>query len=286
MNFYKRHLGDIAKSCGDLSQGQMGAFDLLLDWHYANEKPLPAVADKLYRIGRAVTHAERANVDSVLAELFTLTEAGYIHKRAGEEMAKANAQAETNRRIAEEREAKKRATNRARNKHESFDESCTNRQPSQTPDSRLQEASPSCENNHTPPAAVGQVEGHEHPKPAASPAGALAVALNRAGVRCTSLNPDLIAYAEAGGTVDHLLQCAGLPECQGKPAAYSIRIARRELAETAAPVAASGQHGRAPVAPHNPGGVSPRLSPEEEAARKADALAGMERQLREFGHAA
>lgn len=145
MNFYKRHLGDIAKSCSDLSQGQMGAYDLLLDWHYANEKPIPLAADKVYRIGRAFTKAERDNVDSVLAELFIQTEDGYTHKRAAEEMAKASAQADTNRRIAEEREAKKRATKGARSVHEPFNETGTNnttkRQPSQTPDSRQEQRS-------------------------------------------------------------------------------------------------------------------------------------------------
>jgi uncharacterized protein YdaU (DUF1376 family) len=137
LNFYKRHLGDIAKSCSDLSQGQMGAYDLLLDWHYANEKPLPLAADKLYRIGRAYTPQERANVDSVMVELFVKTDAGYTHKRAAEEMAKATAQAETNRAIAVEREAKKRARSEHESCDEPLDESCTNRQPIQTPDSRL-----------------------------------------------------------------------------------------------------------------------------------------------------
>lgn len=141
MNFYKRHLGDIAKSCSDLSQGQMGAYDLLLDWHYANEKPLPLASDKLYRIARAVTQDERDNVDTVLTELFTQTDSGYTHKRAAEEMAKASAQADTNRRIAEEREERKRATNEARSVHEPFNESCTKRQPSQTPDSRQEQTS-------------------------------------------------------------------------------------------------------------------------------------------------
>lgn len=137
MNFYKRHLGDIAKSCSDLSQGQMGAYDLLLDWHYANEKLLPLATDRLYLIGRARSKPERDNVDFVLAELFVRTPDGYTHKRAGEEMAKANAQADANRAIAIAREAAKKL---ARMEHESCDESCTNREPSQTPDSRLQEA--------------------------------------------------------------------------------------------------------------------------------------------------
>lgn len=138
MNFWKRHIGDFAKACGHLSQGQVGAYDSLLDWLYGNEKPLPANKEALYRIGRATTKAERDNVDSVLAEFFTLTDSGYVQSRASEEIAKANAQADTNRRIAEEREAKKRA----RKEHESCNDSCndstTKHEPSQTPDSRLQ----------------------------------------------------------------------------------------------------------------------------------------------------
>lgn len=132
MNFYKRHLGDIAKATSHLSQGQMGAYDLLLDWHYSNEKPLPTQAEDLHRIGRASSKVERANVDRVVGEFFTLTADGYVQKRAVEEIGKANERADTNRRIAVEREAAKRA----RMEHESCNESCTKRKPSQTPDSR------------------------------------------------------------------------------------------------------------------------------------------------------
>lgn len=155
MNFYKRHIGDIGKACSHLSQGQMGAYDLMLDWLYGNERPLPADKADVYRIARAVSKPEKANADKVLAEFFTLTADGYTQKRAGEEIAKANAQAETNRRIAEEREAKKRA----RIKHDSLDEtgndslndSCTKRQPSQTPDSRQEQEHESA-NADLPPA--------------------------------------------------------------------------------------------------------------------------------------
>lgn len=123
MNYYKRHLGDLAKSCADLSQGEMGAYDLLMDWHYANEKPIPNVSERFYRIARATTKAERANVDSVLRDLFDLTADGYVQKRALEEIEKANEQAETNRRIAVEREAKRRA----RIEREACNEPCSNR---------------------------------------------------------------------------------------------------------------------------------------------------------------
>lgn len=146
MNFYKRHLGDIAKACGHLSQGQQGAYDLLLDWLYGNEKPIPRNLEAVYRIGRAVTKAERDNVDMVLEDFFTLTDAGYIQKRASAEIAKANAQAETNRRIAEEREAKRRGhfVDESSNgsSHDSSNGSCTNREPSQTPDTRQEQKLP------------------------------------------------------------------------------------------------------------------------------------------------
>lgn len=84
---------------------------------------------------------------------------------------------------------------------------------------------------------VGVFEGHENPVVTPNPVAAFAIALSRAGFPCTSLNPDLVAYVAAGGTVAHLLQCARLPECQGKKAGYPIRIALRELTDTAAPMA-------------------------------------------------
>jgi hypothetical protein len=105
--------------------------------------------------------------------------------------------------------------------------------PSLIPDSCKNEAS----GDTPPPAAVadrtGQFEGHDDPQPGINPVAPFAVAMNRLGFRCTSLTPDLVAYQRDGGTVDHLTECAQLPDCTGKPAAYAIRIARRELAERA-----------------------------------------------------
>lgn len=151
MNFYKRHIGDIGKSCGHLSQGQMGAYDLLLDWIYGNEKPLPLSPELIYRIARAHTKAERDNVTAVLQEFFVMADDGYTQKRATKEIIKASIQADTNRRIAEAREAAKRA----RKEHESFNGSCTNRQPSQTPDSRHQTPEEAKEEKLLSPAGPG-----------------------------------------------------------------------------------------------------------------------------------
>ena len=143
MNFYKRHLGDISKACAHLSQGQMGAYDLLLDWLYGNEKPLPLSSDALYRIARATTKAEKANTDAVISEFFDRTDEGYTQKRAGGEIAKYKERAETNRKIAEQREA----TKRARIVHESW----SIREPSQNPESRIQN-----------PDATATVGGNHH----------------------------------------------------------------------------------------------------------------------------
>jgi uncharacterized protein YdaU (DUF1376 family) len=244
VNFWKRHVGDIAKACGHLSQGQMGAYDLLLDWLYGNEKPLPKAHESLHRIGRAVSKAERDNVDAVIAEFFTLTADGYVQKRASAEIAKAQAIGETNRRIAAEREARKREAKSARPEHEplnaSSHASCSKREPSHQPLATSQ-ISQDERSGHTPPAAAvadrtGQFEGHDEPRDTPNPVAPFAIALTRAGFQCTSLHPDLVAYQRDGGTVAHLTECAQLPDCTGKPAAYAIRIARRELAERAQPI--------------------------------------------------
>jgi uncharacterized protein YdaU (DUF1376 family) len=105
--------------------------------------------------------------------------------------------------------------------------------PSPSPTPSKYEAS-----GHTPPSAAGSdregvFEGHADPRETPNPVAAYAVALNRLGFRCTSLSPDLIAFHRDGGTVAHLTECAALPDCKGKPAAYVIRIARRELTERA-----------------------------------------------------
>lgn len=109
MNYYNRHVGDYAKDTGHLSQGQIGAYDLLLDWYYANEKPLPIDLDDIYRIARVVDAQEKKNVNKVL-KFFTQTPDGYIHKRVEAELEKMKVRREINTKIAHEREAKRAAS--------------------------------------------------------------------------------------------------------------------------------------------------------------------------------
>ena len=93
-----------------------------------------------------------------------------------------------------------------------------------------------------------------------NPVARFAIALTQAGFQCTSLNPDLVAYVQAGGTVDHLQQCAALPEAQGKAATYAIKIARRELTTVAEPMTPGATH----VPAHQRGNPGRRLSAVEQ----------------------
>ena len=255
MNFYKRHLGDIAKSCAHLSQGQMGAYDLLLDWHYANELPLPLDKSSLYRIGRAVTRAEKDNVDTVLVMFFEQVDAGYVQRRAVKEMDKASAQADTNRRIAEEREARRRAAKQARSVHETSNdaehEACTKRQPSQTPDSRQEQeqflaSPPELAGAEPSPPSVGLPEPVDRPMPAATPRPAIPTA---AGLACRLMrdagcavtnpgHPDLLAALAEGCTPEELAATAAeaIATGIGKPFAWALVTTRRRRAQGPKPV--------------------------------------------------
>lgn len=88
MNYYERHLGDYARDTAHLSMLEHGAYTLLLDRYYATEQPLPA--DQIHRLARARSRDERAAVDAVLAEFFTLSDGLWHHKRADHEVEKAN----------------------------------------------------------------------------------------------------------------------------------------------------------------------------------------------------
>jgi len=88
MNFYKFHLGDYYKKTSHLSMLEDGAYRRLMDAIYLREGPLPANIEQIYRLVRAFTDVEKAAVVSVLAEFFTLTDAGYTNARCDEELAR------------------------------------------------------------------------------------------------------------------------------------------------------------------------------------------------------
>jgi uncharacterized protein YdaU (DUF1376 family) len=138
MNFYKHYIGDFQRDTGHLSLTERGAYLALIHHYYATELPLPNDYAALCRIAGAITPTEQRAV-KVAMKFFTAVESGLMHNRIEAELEKAGKQADTNRRIAIEREERRRV---ARERHES----CTNRgtdrgtkgltndQPNQTPD--------------------------------------------------------------------------------------------------------------------------------------------------------
>ncbi len=107
------------------------AYTRLLRAYYRTEKPIPC--DQVHRLARAPGRAARAAVDSVLKEFFSKQDDGWHNKRADEEIAAYQAQADTNRRIAQAR-SRQRTVNEPL--HESSYEPKTKRIPNHKPEPR------------------------------------------------------------------------------------------------------------------------------------------------------
>lgn len=124
MNFYKHYIGDFQRDTGHLSLTERGAYLALMQHYYATEQALPVDHAALCRIAGAFSKPERDAVKSVLC-FFEKRDGLLWHKRIEAELEKQEGRADTNRRIALEREARKRAEKEAEDEHEST----TNRAP-------------------------------------------------------------------------------------------------------------------------------------------------------------
>lgn len=90
MNYYERYVGDYLRDTQHLSLLEHGAYNVLLDVYYANEQPLPAAMECVYRICRAVTKPEQAAVRSVCEQFFFVVADGTRHhNRCDREIEKA-----------------------------------------------------------------------------------------------------------------------------------------------------------------------------------------------------
>ena len=86
MNYYERHLGDYAKDTLHLSMLEHGAYTLLMDRYYSTEHGIPA--EQVYRVALARSKDEKAAVDTILAEFFTINDGVFIKGRIEEEIEK------------------------------------------------------------------------------------------------------------------------------------------------------------------------------------------------------
>lgn len=118
MHYYKKNIGDYAKKAGRLTMLQHGAYTLLLDSCYDREV-FPTLEDAIEWTW-ASTKEETEAVEFVLKKFFTLEDGRYVQNRIQEELEKFHSNSETNKRIAIDRETKRResSTNRAQSVNE------------------------------------------------------------------------------------------------------------------------------------------------------------------------
>lgn len=122
MHYYKRNIGDYAKKAGRLSMLEHGAYTLLMDAIYDRET-FPTLEEAL-DWAWARGEAEVAAVKFVLNKFFELREDGrYVQNRIQEELDSYKSKAETNARIAKEREEKRKYKHEpSRSVHEACEE--------------------------------------------------------------------------------------------------------------------------------------------------------------------
>lgn len=145
MHYYKRNIGDYSKKAGRLSMAQHGAYTLLIDACYDREQ-FPTEHEAIDWTWASSTEEVEA-VKFVLSKFFTLVDGRYVQSRIQEELNDYHGKAETNARIAREREAKRREsyTNRGRTVNEAppnHKPITTNQEPEENPPTPLKGEEP------------------------------------------------------------------------------------------------------------------------------------------------
>jgi uncharacterized protein YdaU (DUF1376 family) len=126
VHYYKKNIGDYAKKAGRLTMLQHGAYTLLLDSCYDRER-FPTLQEAI-EWSWAFTEAEVEAVKFVLSRFFTLDKDGcYVQDRILQELLEYHAKADTNKRIAIERETKRKEKTTIRERV--VDEALPNQEP-------------------------------------------------------------------------------------------------------------------------------------------------------------
>lgn len=255
MNFYKHHIGDYAQATAHLSFIEDAAYSRMIRKYYAEERPLPIDVKAVQRLVGARTKEEKQAVDDVLGEFFTLEEDGWHNKRCDAEIERANAQAETNRQIAVQRENRRKerralnekSTNREvsnnESSNESLHESLRSREPSQTPDTRHQTKTSGLTHTEVAdpvPLETGADSACDSPSP--TPQGEICRALKGEGIPTSNpSHPTLLALIKAGATVAEFQGAARDAKAKGKlDFAYVVGIVKKRREEAAALVLHKG----------------------------------------------
>lgn len=248
MNHYPHHLGDYAKKTLGFTQGEHGAYRLLLDAYYATEKALPA--EEVYTIAKATNAAERKNTDKALKK-FDLRDGHYYHERAEAELAAYRVRAETARengkqpkkkpsdkpvgippgkptasdeRSGSEAEAKLASSQKPVNPNPDSEKRFPGGEG--TPDSAATLGAAALERLRTPlPMAETRIDSDDN-----TPAGTLAKVCCDNAIRTTPFHPLVVEWAREGVTVQRLkaaIATARQRKGDGKiPVAYLDPIVR------------------------------------------------------------
>lgn len=233
MNYFELYPGDYLRDTTRLSLIDHGAYVKMLMGYYGEEQPLPAAYTDLFVMVAAVTPADKAAVKKIADRYFPIAEDGLRHNtRADAEIAKARKRIRT----ARENGAK----NKARNNPPAMPAGYPAGMPGDT--QRVTHSGEALQNpgptrKATTPSSSSTPERCSSEESlrlgVGTSAGSAAAALNRRGVKVTSMNPNLIEACNEGVTEETLLELHSVyPD---KPAAYLIATARRIHAERATP---------------------------------------------------
>lgn len=99
MNYYEHHIGDYDADTAHLTWLEDMAYTRLMRLYYRKESPIPTDVGQACRLVRATAKDERAAVETVLREFFTLREDGWHQERCNAEVAKYQERVEHNRRV-------------------------------------------------------------------------------------------------------------------------------------------------------------------------------------------
>jgi len=88
MHYYPHHIGDFNAATRHLSRLERSIYRDLIELYYETESPLSIDLERVCRRIMACSPEERSAARDVLTEFFTLTDAGWTHKRCEEELAK------------------------------------------------------------------------------------------------------------------------------------------------------------------------------------------------------
>jgi uncharacterized protein YdaU (DUF1376 family) len=104
MHFYQFNIGDYARDTAHLTDMEDLAYRRMLDLYYRTEKPLPSSVDEIARLIRMRSHCDC--IATVLQDFFERIEAGYINRRADDELRKVYGKSERARESARARWSK------------------------------------------------------------------------------------------------------------------------------------------------------------------------------------